>query len=107
MPADPDTLSGLPVRDVGTDGVNASGNFMTGNSRILNARPESFLDEDIAMTNATGFHLDADLATARVWNISFDEFETAASFSYLHCFHASHFFPLSCWYKNRGCRLIR
>jgi len=91
MPAYADPLSGLPIGNVGADRVDPAGDFMTGNSWILNAGPMSFLDQSIAATDPTGFHLDTHLRTTRVGNVSLDELEGAAGFWYLHCFHARHF----------------
>jgi hypothetical protein len=92
VPTYSDALSRLPVCYIGADGVDSSGDFMTGNSGILNAWEKSFLDEDVAVTNSTGFHLDANLVAAGIGDISFDKFEAAAGFCNLHCFHASHFY---------------
>ena len=65
---------------------------MSWNSRVLDTWIVTFLDQGIAMTNATGFHLDADLAAVGVGNISLDKVEATTRFSYLYRFHTSHFF---------------
>src|ERR1700748_3691587 len=46
-------VSGLPLRNIGTDGVNTSGNLVSGNARIRKSRPAPFFHQRVAMTNAT------------------------------------------------------
>ncbi len=91
MPADTDALSGLPVSDAFADGVDASGNFVTGDAGILLPRPNPFLDADITVADATGFHFDAHLRAARLRDAALHNFEVAVGFCYLHCLHGSHF----------------
>src|SRR5436190_1828316 len=52
--------------------VDPSGDFMTGNARILKSGPETFLDEDVAVTNATRLHLHAHLSATWLRNFAFD-----------------------------------
>jgi hypothetical protein len=92
VPADSDALPGFPVCYIGTGGVDSPGDFVAGNPWILNAREESFLDEHVAVANSASFDLDANLCAGGIGNISFNEFEVAAGFRYLHYFHARHFF---------------
>src|SRR5258708_37800557 len=75
------TLAGFPVGDVGTDGVDAAGNFVPRNARVLDAGPITFLDQRIAVADAAGFDLNTDLVARRLGNISFDNFEITARFA--------------------------
>jgi hypothetical protein len=95
VPANADALPFLPVRYVVTDGINPSGNLMSGNTRILKPRPQPFLNQDVAMANATCFHLDPNLSYARLWYGTFDDFEIATGFTDLRRFH---------WCAHRFCQ---
>src|SRR5215213_10000114 len=56
MPADTNALTCRPCCDVVAYGIDAAGDFMTRHTRILNARPETFFNEHIAVANATRFN---------------------------------------------------
>src|SRR5947209_14145043 len=43
MPSDSDALSRCPPTNTGADGIDDAGDFVTGNSRVLNAREDPFL----------------------------------------------------------------
>jgi hypothetical protein len=58
VPSHPDALAGLPSLDAGADRVDHSGHLVPGNTRVLEPRKGSFLDERIAVTDAA--HLDPD-----------------------------------------------
>ena len=87
MPSYADALSGLPQRDVGADGVDASGDLVSGDARILNAGPDSFFHQHIAVTNATGLDLNADLTASGLRGWAFDDFEVSTGFADLNGFH--------------------
>jgi hypothetical protein len=87
MPTDSNALAALPVRDIGADGVDAAGDFVSRNARILDAGPMAFFHHGIAMANAAGFDFDADLVADGIGDGSFYEFEIASGFGYLDCFH--------------------
>src|SRR5271155_470191 len=72
VPSDAYALAWLPIRDVSADSVDAAGNFVSGNARILEAGPDALLHEDVAMADAAGFDFDSDLGAAGFGNISFD-----------------------------------
>jgi hypothetical protein len=95
VPSHSYTLAGFPVGDVSTDGVDAAGNFVPRNARVLDAGPITFLDQRIAVADAAGFDFNADLVARGLGNISFDEFEVAAGFADLNCFHFRHSASLS------------
>jgi hypothetical protein len=54
------------------DRIDAARNFMTWYTGILNSRPETVLDQYIAVANATRFHFYADLAGPWFGNVAFN-----------------------------------
>ena len=90
MPAHADALAGLPLRDSVADGIDAAGNFVSGNARVLDSGPVAFFYERVAVADAAGFNLDADLAASGLGNIAFDEFKISAGLADLDGFHARH-----------------
>jgi len=90
MPADSDALARLPVGNVSTNGVDAAGNFVSGNAWILDAGPVALFYQGVAVTDAAGFDLNPDLVAGGVWDVSFDEFEVTAGFGNLNNFHFRH-----------------
>ena len=101
MPTHADALPRLPVGDVSAHSVDAAGDFVSGNARILQARPLAFFHNCIAVANAAGFDFDTDLVAARLGDISFDEFKIAARLADLHSFHARHSSPHEVQSLNR------
>ena len=92
VPAHADALAGLPLSYVGADGVDASGNLVAGDARILKARPAAFLHDRVAVADAAGFDFDAHLAAAGFGRGAFDDFEISAGLGDLNRFHG---IPLS------------
>lgn len=88
VPADAHALAGLPKRHVCADRVYASGDFMSGNSRILNSRRVAFLYQYVAMANSARFNLDADLGATWLRNWTFHHFESGTGFANLNRFHS-------------------
>jgi len=72
MPANTNALTFVPVRNVISNRIDASGDFMSGDAWILKAGPQSFFDENIAMTNAARFNFHAHLSRSWLRNFSFD-----------------------------------
>src|SRR5438045_4124201 len=91
MPADSRPLTRLPHLDLGPDRINSPGNLMSWNTRILNARPQPFLDQRITVADAARFDFNAHLSASGLRDGTFDHLKIAAGFCDLHCFHASHF----------------
>jgi hypothetical protein len=87
VPPDSDALAGLPVGDVSADSIEAAGDFVPGDAWILDAGPIAFLYERVAVADAAGFDFNADLVSAGLGNVSFDEFEIAAGLADLDSFH--------------------
>jgi hypothetical protein len=90
MPSYADALAGFPIRHIGANGVDAARDFMSRDTRILNAGPIAFLHERVTVADATGFDFNSDLVSAGVGNISFDEFEITARLADLNRFHFRH-----------------
>ena len=61
MPADTYALTFLPLRNIGSDCIDASRDFMTRHSRILESGPQTFVNENIAVANAARLDLDSNL----------------------------------------------
>jgi hypothetical protein len=87
VPPDSDALAGFPVGNVGTDGVDAAGDFVSGNAWILEARPMAFLYERVAVADAAGFDFNPDLIAGGFGDGSFYEFEITAGFADLDSLH--------------------
>jgi hypothetical protein len=90
MPSDSNALTGLPVGDIGAHSIDAARDFVSRNPRIFKAGEMAFLHQSIAVADAAGFNLYADLASARIRNISLYDLEITASLANLHSFHFRH-----------------
>ena len=77
VPADANSLAGLPLRDVSPDRVDASGNFVAGNTRVLQSGESGLLYDGVAVADAAGFHLDPYLGAARLRNWSLHDFKVS------------------------------
>ena len=75
VPADADALSLSPPGNTRAQLINDARDFVSWNSRILNAGPITILGEHVAMTNATGLHLHAYLSHRRRGNLALDDLE--------------------------------
>src|SRR5690242_1181902 len=95
MPAHTHALARLPLRDVSSDGVNASRNLMARNTRVLQSGKARLLHDGITVTDAAGLHLDPDLGSAGLGNGAFHYFEISTRFADLRDFH-----DLSSTYSN-------
>ena len=94
MPSDSDALARFPVGDVGAYGIDAAGDFVSGNAWILDAGPIAFLHEQIAVADAAGLDFDPDLVAGGIGNVSFDELEITSGLADLDSFHFRHNFFL-------------
>src|SRR5207244_13635540 len=68
MPTYPHALPFSPCSDVVADYIDASRNFMTWHTRILEPGPETFLHKGVAMANAACFNFHAYLSSVRLRN---------------------------------------
>ena len=87
MPTDTDALTHRPARDTGTERVDDTGDFMTGNARILDARPQAFLGHGVAVADAAGLNLYPCRTGAGLRNIAFDNFKGSLGASNLSDAH--------------------
>src|ERR1700681_4142810 len=90
MPSNAYALAGFPIGNVGADGVDAAGDFVSGDTWVLDAGPIAFFDQGVAVADTAGFNFNSDLVARRLGDISLDEFEVAAGFADLNCFHFWH-----------------
>src|SRR5260370_27458100 len=74
VPSHSYALAGFPVGYVGADGVDAAGDLVSGNARILEAWPIAFLYQHVAVADAAGFDFDPDLVAGGLWDGSFSRF---------------------------------
>ena len=87
MPSHTDSLPWLPQRYVGANRVDASGDLVAGDARILKSRPDPFFDQRVAVADAAGLDLNSHLAAARMGDRTLDEFEISAWLADLDCSH--------------------
>jgi hypothetical protein len=87
VPADSDSLAFCPSNNAWANSVNDSGDFMSRDPRVLNARPQSVLGHDIAVTDSASVDLYAHMANAGLCDLAFNKFKRAASTRDLHCMH--------------------
>src|SRR6185369_16007354 len=72
VPAYADSLPGLPRGDGFAECVDASGDFVTRDARILKPRPLTFFDKSITVADAARFYLHANLSRSRLRDIALD-----------------------------------
>jgi hypothetical protein len=87
LAADSDTLTCLPCRNTGSHFVDDARDFVPGNARIPNSRPQAFFDKHITVANAAGFYLDAHMPRIELGNRTFGDLEVGAWFRNLRNFH--------------------
>src|SRR5262249_25954202 len=83
VPAHADALAGLPRGDPGANCVNPPNHFMARHPGIGDSRPKSVLGKLVAVTNATRFHLDADLRRPRLGDRPLHERKIPTSIAHL------------------------
>src|SRR5205823_1230631 len=110
MPADAHALARLPVADVGAKSINNPDDFMPRNSWILNPRKDSFLNNRVAVTDATGLDFNSDGSRHRFRDFPFREFQRTLPASDLNDAHLRHVnllspFLLCLQKRERGTRL--
>src|SRR5262245_52699953 len=88
VPTDPDPLARLPKRNIGTDRVDSSRDFMSWHPWIFESGgPVTFFDEHIAVADAAGFHLDANLVMLWLGDGALADFKVSPRLRDLHDFH--------------------
>lgn len=79
MPTDADAVTRTPLGYVVADGVDAAGNFVTGDPRVGDAG-RSPPSRSVAVADPTAFDGDPDLARARVGDVTLDHLELSTRF---------------------------
>jgi hypothetical protein len=100
MPANSDTLAGLPSDDTLTNGIHDSDDFMSRNSRVLNAGHGSVLCNRIAVTDSTSLHLDSYRSGTWLRNLAFHNFKWSIRPSDLNRAHFWHIPPAAVFYES-------
>src|SRR5205823_384078 len=83
-PADAHAVAGLPLAHGGADLVDAAGDLVAGDARQCKSRKLPALYERVAVTDSTGFHLDADLSGGRIRHVALHQLERAAGLRNLY-----------------------
>src|SRR5262249_59176860 len=89
-PADPDALTHRPAVDIGTERVDDADHLMAGNARVALPRHRLLDDGGVAMTDAAGMHLDADLVAAGLGQLALLQLEAPARLANDHGAHLRH-----------------
>ena len=87
MPAHAHTLAGFPLRDVSPNRVDASGDLMARNARILQSGKARLFYDNVAVADAAGLNLDPYLGAAGFRNRALHHFEVSTWFADLYGFH--------------------
>src|SRR5262249_761758 len=107
MPAYADALAFFPSCNSLTGSINPASNFVTWYPRILQAWPEPFLHQLIAVADSAGFHFYPHLSGAWFGNIAFNQLKIAAWFANLgHCHFGFHFVRFLIWGSRPGIESI-
>ena len=61
VPSDAYALAGFPIGNVGADGIDPTGDFVSGHAWILEAGPMTLFYECVAVADTAGFDFDSDL----------------------------------------------
>jgi hypothetical protein len=97
MPSNSYTLAGFPSDDTLTNSIHDSDDFMSRNSRVLNAWKNPLLCNQIAMTNSTGLHLDSYRSRTWLRDLTFHNFKWSTWSRDLNCAHFWHKFSGLFW----------
>lgn len=92
VPTHSDPLAGFPWGDALSDRVDDSGNFVSGNARILDAGPSALFGKRIAVADTAGLDLDSHRARARLRDFAFNELKRPLRTWDLHNTHHWHGF---------------
>jgi hypothetical protein len=87
VPADSDPLAWCPPGDAWADRINDSGDLVSWDPWVLEARPSSLLCKGVAVADATSLNLEAHESSPGLWDVAFNELKTAFRLSDLHDTH--------------------
>jgi hypothetical protein len=100
MPSNPDSLSRCPSENTGSDRIDDSGDFVPGDSGVLNAGEGPFLCERVAVAYAASLNFDSYRSGARGRDFALDKFKGSFRVSDLHTTHLGHRSSRSIYYFN-------
>ncbi len=92
MPADAHALARFPLGNARAHGIHRADHFMAGHARILQTGPVTFLDQRIAVTDATGVDLDPHQPGTGLRDFTLHDFKRPAGAADLCCTHLGHGF---------------
>jgi hypothetical protein len=98
VPADADALAFLPRRNALAHFVHNAGDFVAGDTGILNAGPQALFREYVTVANSTSLHLDPNVSGFWRRNIALDDFEISSRLGDLRHLHLRHLH----WYYFAG-----
>ena len=75
IPSHPHPLTFRPADHASADLINDPRDFMPGNARVLDTGPVAFLREFVTVADSTCLHANADCAGARLWYVTFNQFD--------------------------------
>src|SRR5439155_21997801 len=90
VPTDTDTLAYFPAGYAGADIVDDTGDFVPGDTRVLNSRPVSFFHETVAVTDAASLNFNPHMSGDWIGNFTLDNFKIRAGLGDLDHFHFRH-----------------
>ena len=93
MPADSHPLTNLPPRNARGHGIDHTGHFVSGDSRISDSWPCSLFREGVAVADSAGLDFDPHGSRSRLWNVAFNELKGSVRTSYLDGMHLWHSVP--------------
>src|SRR5439155_23513274 len=99
-----DPVADVPAGDAGTDRVDDPGDLVSGDARILKARPDPFLRQGITVADAGCLHTDAHLPCIRLGYLALHDLVRALGAHDLGSTHPGHrpsYEPLS-WTGHAG-----
>src|SRR5207245_11347225 len=90
MPAHSRALSRFPSGHATPESVDDSGDFVSWNSRVLNARPESFFHVGVGVADTAGFHSDSHPTGPGLGYVSLHDLKRTLRLGHLHSTHFGH-----------------
>lgn len=96
VPADSDALSDLPRGNARAYFIDDTGDFMSGSTWILNARPLAFFRKHVTMADATGLNLDTHLTGTGFGHLALDDLKICPRLWNLRRFHGRCCDPCRC-----------
>jgi hypothetical protein len=89
-PADADPLADIPSVYIRPQSLDYADDFVTRNTRIRDARRETFHGKGVAVTDAACMDADEDLMATRVGHVELFLAKSSADFRNDHCAHLRH-----------------